>query len=181
MAFMIPEVVEGDWLVVDGPMGGEVVDVDVVGSEWAAGLVRDIAKSAGSVVLENAAVDYFENHVIHEAEVIHGWCGRFTAPGYMDRTDWDGPHLTEEEACASLVEVYPDDFEPDYDRMTSDEEQAILENLVRDMSPAQILGIGNVRAEVMEHLNNEVLDAWASDNPGKVRFVDRDEEGEEDD
>jgi predicted house-cleaning noncanonical NTP pyrophosphatase (MazG superfamily) len=48
----------------------------------------------------------------------------------------------------------------DYSQMTKDEFEAILEDLVGRMSATEILAVGNVAAELREHLNNEVLEVW---------------------
>ena len=37
-----------------------------------------------------------------------GIFARLSAPGYLDCTDWDGPFDTEEQAVASLLNVYAD-------------------------------------------------------------------------
>jgi len=40
------------------------------------------------------------------------WFARLSAPGYMDATDWNGPHDTEEEALWDLYEMYGGSDEP---------------------------------------------------------------------
>lgn len=35
-----------------------------------------------------------------------GWYGRLSADGYMDCTDWDGPHDTAADAIAAVCEIY---------------------------------------------------------------------------
>lgn len=42
-----------------------------------------------------------------------GWYGRLSAPGYLDCTDWSGPHETEDAALLDLFAMYGDDFDPD--------------------------------------------------------------------
>lgn len=179
MGAMVP-VMEGpkDWLVVDGPMGGECVAVDVVGREAAENLVAEVARMFESddvhdVFIEGTELrDYLENGQVYEAEIIHGYCAYFTMPGCLDRTDNCGPHKTEEEAWEELANQFPEDFEPDYDRMTEDEFQAILKDLVTEtMTVGELLGVPGVYEVLKEALNNEVLDKWAMDNPGKVRFT----------
>ncbi len=39
-----------------------------------------------------------------------GYYGRLSAPGYMDATDWDGPHHSREAALMSLFEMWGDDM-----------------------------------------------------------------------
>lgn len=49
-------------------------------------------------------------------ELVRGWFGRLSAPGYMDCTDWSGPFDSEEEALESIKELYGDDEdESDYE------------------------------------------------------------------
>jgi len=178
MSAMVP-VVEGpkDWLVVDGPMGGECVAVDVVGREAAENLVAEVARMFESddvhdVFTEGTELrDYLENGQVHEAEIVRGYCGYYTMPGCLDRTDNSGPHDTEEKAWADLSEQYPEDFEPDYDQLGPDEFADVLDEIVRDMTPNQIMAIGTVRDVLTDALNNEVMRKWAEDNPGKVRYT----------
>src|ERR1700682_5695147 len=35
-----------------------------------------------------------------------GWYGRLSAPGYLDCTEWDGPHPTERAALEAVKEAY---------------------------------------------------------------------------
>lgn len=41
-----------------------------------------------------------------DVETVFGWCAHYSAPGYMDQTDWCGPYETEEEAIAECKEMY---------------------------------------------------------------------------
>ncbi len=52
--------------------------------------------------------------------------------------------------------------EPDYSKMTDQEFDEILHECVSKMTADEILGMGNVNAELREHLNNEILDIWAN-------------------
>jgi hypothetical protein len=49
-----------------------------------------------------------------------GWYGRLSAPGYLDCTDWTGPHSTEDEAAEALFELYGDDFDPTEDEAAAE-------------------------------------------------------------
>ena len=42
-----------------------------------------------------------------------GWAARYSANGYMDRTEWCGVYATEEEAIAQCKETFGDDEEDD--------------------------------------------------------------------
>lgn len=39
------------------------------------------------------------------------WCGRYSAPGYLDATEWSGPYDTEEEATFEVRALFGDDEE----------------------------------------------------------------------
>lgn len=55
-----------------------------------------------------------------------------------------------------------------YSKMSQADFDTYLDDLVSRMTPAAILSIAGVRALVQEELNNEVLDAWAKENPEHV-------------
>lgn len=44
-----------------------------------------------------------------------GWCARYSAPGYMDCTDWCGPYPTREQAERECEALYGDDDDSDAD------------------------------------------------------------------
>ena len=52
--------------------------------------------------------DYVEGDVLgeHDLALAPGWYARFSAPGYMDRTDWTGPYETERAALVALAEMH---------------------------------------------------------------------------
>jgi hypothetical protein len=39
-------------------------------------------------------------------QLIDGWCGRYSAPGYLDCTDWCGPFDTRKEAREETIRLY---------------------------------------------------------------------------
>jgi len=86
MSFMQPEIVKGDWYLVDGTQGIESFPADMFGPEEAA------AAYSGDV---------------WSVEFTHGYGARFSAPGYMDCTDWT-VYATLEEAQAALNEESDD-------------------------------------------------------------------------
>lgn len=67
-----------DWYQIDGPMGGESVEVELVGDFH-----------ADDPDLPRALADFIENDEIWEIERVRGYGVRASAPGYMDRTDWE--------------------------------------------------------------------------------------------
>jgi len=56
----------------------------------------------------------------------------------------------------------------DYSKMTDQDFDKILEELVGEMSAAQILAYGDVNMVLREELNNEVLSLWEKRNPNKA-------------
>ena len=56
----------------------------------------------------------------------------------------------------------------DYSKMTDDEFQNILEELVGQMSPAEIMAVPGAYEVFSEALNNDVLDTWADRNEEKA-------------
>lgn len=53
--------------------------------------------------------DYTDGEPVSEVSARSGYCGRYSAPGYMDCTDWCGPYETEKEAEKEAREIYGDD------------------------------------------------------------------------
>jgi hypothetical protein len=51
---------------------------------------------------------------------------------------------------------------PDYSRMTHDEFVEMVEELLGEMSPGEILQIPGAWEPISEHLNNDALDRWAA-------------------
>ena len=89
MPFMQPQVYETDYMEVDGPMGTEIVPCDV--DNFDVPEIVNFPKQGDSE--DNRAIPgplalYCENTWAWTIERKHGWVGRLSAPGYMDRTDW---------------------------------------------------------------------------------------------
>lgn len=57
----------------------------------------------------------------------------------------------------------------DYSKMTQDEFDELLEEMVGNMSGSEIMAISGAYEVFSEHLNNDVLDEWAYQNPEKAR------------
>jgi hypothetical protein len=88
--FMEPEIVRGEWVEVDGPCG-----VDAIPAEYVSALTADGVR------------DYTENREIWSIEKRSGYGARFSAPGYMDCTEWS-VFDTLQEAVDYLAETYLD-------------------------------------------------------------------------
>ena len=91
MAFMVPSYTNEPFHVGDNMYGERIaIPVDVYGT------IERFAE-------ETATTD---------CETVTGkWWARLSAPGYMDATDYDGPHDTIEQARASISEMF--DCDPD--------------------------------------------------------------------
>jgi hypothetical protein len=100
MPFMEPEIVFGRWIEVDGNVGTEFIDADLVG---------DIEPYQGpAIAIPEPLATYCENRTATEIKVVQGYGARFSAPGYLDHTDWC-VFETEKEAQDYLDEQTEDD------------------------------------------------------------------------
>ena len=64
----------------------------------------------------------------------------------------------------------------DYSKMTQDQFDGIMKNIVAGMSAAEIIAVPGVYECLSEELNNDILDTWAEDNPELAYPEDCDEE-----
>jgi hypothetical protein len=94
MSFMQPSIVQCDFHVGETKSGeGISVPAEVWGT------------------LENFIV---QERIARDAEIVVGkFWGRYSAPGYMDATEWHGPFETLAECEAELQEYYGDDESDD--------------------------------------------------------------------
>lgn len=121
--FMEPMIEYGEWVIVDGPYGGEVIPAEYVNSEDYERLKQelDAEGTGGEVSVEGTSLrDFMENNVIYEIDLVKGYGAYMSAPGYMDRTDtvvFD----TEEEALEYLKEEHMDPEE--YPEFYEDEDE----------------------------------------------------------
>jgi hypothetical protein len=90
MAFMQKQVDRFSAWRVETTCGTECVPVDVCGD------------------VENLG-QYIEGTEQDAPELVEGWFCRLSAPGYMDCTEWSGPHQTRVQALAELDRMYGDD------------------------------------------------------------------------
>lgn len=56
----------------------------------------------------------------------------------------------------------------DFSKMTDDEFDSILTQIVGQMNGGQVLSYPGVYEVLREELNDDVLDKWANDNPDKA-------------
>ena len=60
----------------------------------------------GTVILEEDIFEFESKHYGNVSwEKTSGWFARWSAPGYLDATEWMGPYDTEEEAIAALDDM----------------------------------------------------------------------------
>lgn len=91
------EIIRGDWYVVDGNQGIEVIPGELA-------TVADMSSETWRPVPEELA-DYCESGRCLSVERKTGWGARLSMPGYLDCTEWT-LHDTEEQARAYLTETY---------------------------------------------------------------------------
>lgn len=94
MGFMELQSSYGDWYVVEHDHGSSTT------------IPRDVAPSAAT----NAElVDYVPGRVDAPQEtpaIVRGWAARYSAPGYLDCTEWVGVCASEAEALAECRSLY---------------------------------------------------------------------------
>lgn len=93
MPFMKPEIAHFTMLTIDGAHGStNYVPADLVSPNPT---LADLA-------------DYCEElpDSLDTLQRINGYWARFSAPGYLDCTDWCGPYNTEANAIAGLADQY---------------------------------------------------------------------------
>jgi hypothetical protein len=75
-------IVYGKWVEVDGEMGGT----------------------------ELIPAEYYskEDHGPKRSKILTGWCGQYSASGYMDQTGWVGPYSTASRAVMEAYEMFGD-------------------------------------------------------------------------
>ena len=102
--FMQPVVEEGDWVMLDGPNGGECIPADVVDLDEVRDLMKRMEEGEKKISLEGTGLrDYTQNREIYDLDIKHGFGAHFSAPGYMDQTEWT-VFDTEKEAVEFLKE-----------------------------------------------------------------------------
>lgn len=104
MSFMNLYTSPGPWIVAETNNGTEVIEADLIAKNMAEG---------DSVPLDRIS-QYLEGKPI-SAEVKYGFCARYSAPGYLDRTDWCGPYETSGEAIEACKELYGEGEDEDED------------------------------------------------------------------
>lgn len=112
MSFMKPVIYQGDYYLVDGDHGTDLIPGDLLGDWLEIGQTMDACDDDPAdpryIAWKNLAVavrHYIGNDEIYSVERCEGFYGRYSAPGYMDATDWHWG-ATEQEVSAELAELY---------------------------------------------------------------------------
>jgi len=96
MPFMGPEAIFTKMLHVETSAGTMVFPSNLVPATPTAADVRDYCEGE-PFVYSTGDLDC-ERH--------EGWYARLSAPGYLDCTDWTGPHASESDALAALADLH---------------------------------------------------------------------------
>lgn len=113
MAFMQPQIIKQRWLTIDGPDCTEYIPADLVREPSLGGFGEDKRKQFVECeeykdFIFDHAKDYCENTKFWELAFVDGFGARFSAPGYMDATDWS-VFDTEAEAIKYLLDQHLED------------------------------------------------------------------------
>lgn len=89
MPHMKPQTYTGPYLEIDGPMGTEFLPCDVADiTEAELDAWSDSADDEGPQPVPDCLKDYTQNQTANTIERHTGALSRYSAPGYLDRTDW---------------------------------------------------------------------------------------------
>jgi hypothetical protein len=87
---MRKEIVEGNWIYIDGINGVTIYPEEHFGNI-------------------KTAIDDYGYEGITSIEIRYGYAGRLTMPGYLDSTEWAGV-FTDADLCSqALDELYPEE------------------------------------------------------------------------
>ncbi len=107
MSFMKPHVYKGDYYLVETSNGTEFIPGDMLSIDMAVGESIDDDRDAQDWADCVKLVRDFVSDEVESIERGEGYYGRYSAPGYMDATDWTWGE-TEAEVMAELERMYGD-------------------------------------------------------------------------
>jgi hypothetical protein len=107
MAFMQLRAEHGTWYVVENHRG----DSELIPGDLVPGLDPEGAHhfDAPARLFDPYLPPGFTDHEPLSFDRKVGWCARYSAPGYMDCTEWVGPYATREQAETECREMRGDD------------------------------------------------------------------------
>ena len=91
MSFMQPEIIKGQWIIIDGNKGTTLYPFP-------------------DFSIDQAIFDYGKDGFC-SVELAKGWAGRLSASGYLDCMDWNGPFTTKKACSDALKTLHDDDDE----------------------------------------------------------------------
>lgn len=113
MPFMKPEVVEGDWYVIETNEGQECVPAELIGDAPFSRVQcphTPMEKLIAEDVFEVKLHEFISGSEIFEWRRVTGFGARLSARGYLDCTEWTF-HDTEQEALDYLEMMFGDETE----------------------------------------------------------------------
>jgi len=119
MPFMEKEIVFGDWVELDGPMGTEWIPRDIVDLSD-----EELAYDGEVADLDDVCpylMDLAGQGRVYSIDVVEGWGARMTAPGYLDATEWS-VFETEDEAEEFLDEFYGEEVDEEGELVANPED-----------------------------------------------------------
>lgn len=109
MSFMRPYIYQGVIYLIDGPNGVDMIPADVCGEIPMPVDPSDPTRDESKAVLA-VARDYMKNEEVWGIELQTGFFGRYSAPGYIDATDWTWG-VSAEDVSVELERMYGEDAE----------------------------------------------------------------------
>lgn len=161
------EIVFGKWITGDSRMGGFVIPIDLVNEK----VFRPVLEAAQasddySEVLE-VIEDYIDPcvHEISDVEIVSGYGGRLSSPGYLDCTEW-AVFDTEAEAREYLTDRY--DLDEDEEENRTDRREKYTMTKTVEIIEAYDY-VANVWFDDTRNLSLE--------SPGTIQFLGEDKNG----
>jgi hypothetical protein len=100
MSFMSLFVTREDFVMFEDREGGQAIPLDVI---------TEVSDPPIDALTEEIERTYSFGGV-RDVQIVRGkWWSRYSAPGYLDCTDWVGPCDTEAQAIEECKELYGDD------------------------------------------------------------------------
>ena len=108
---MRPVIYQGDFYLIDGDQGTDLIPGDLVSLSIPVGESASFEDAPASEYPDLAEVSqYVESDEIYSIEHRRGFYGRYSAPGYLDATDWTWGDSADE-VQADLERMYGEDVQ----------------------------------------------------------------------